>query len=212
MKTLLAVSLFLMMVIVPSSALAEIGADLESKYGVVTDAALNARLERVGMRVSLATQKLYPKCKKLRYKILKDEDLNAMALPDGRIYITSGMMGAVTSDDQLAFVLGHEATHVAQKHSRHQTEGFLLGAILGVGVSLATGGDSRDAIGNGVQIGGVMPAASHCSRSKVIILWPGPKVCKCLPTSMAAARLVYRFWAGSPRTRTPKTGWSGQGN
>jgi len=50
------------------------------------------------------------------FSALNDESVNAMALPDGSIYITRGMLEHMTSEAQLASVLAHEAAHVTARH------------------------------------------------------------------------------------------------
>lgn len=65
--------------------------------------------------------------------------VNAFALPDGRIYVTLGLLRAVQNssrpEDELAFVVGHEVTHVTEKHSQGQskkaTEAGILALLLG---------------------------------------------------------------------------------
>ncbi len=42
---------------------------------------------------------------------------NASSLPDGRIYLTTGMLAHVENEAQLAMVLGHEIGHVAEEHA-----------------------------------------------------------------------------------------------
>jgi predicted Zn-dependent protease len=65
--------------------------------------------------------------------------VNAFALPDGRIYVTLGLMRLIQNDpdreDELAFVVGHEVTHVVEHHSAQQAKKslplYLGAAILG---------------------------------------------------------------------------------
>lgn len=53
----------------------------------------------------------------LHYYVLRDATLNAMALPNGNIYINAGLFERLESEDQLALVLAHETAHVIQRHS-----------------------------------------------------------------------------------------------
>jgi len=46
---------------------------------------------------------------------LKDKSVNALALPGGYIFITKGMLGKLTTEAQLAAILGHEITHVVAR-------------------------------------------------------------------------------------------------
>ena len=43
--------------------------------------------------------------------------VNAFALPNGSIYVFSGLLARAENDDQLAGVLAHEATHVTNRHA-----------------------------------------------------------------------------------------------
>jgi predicted Zn-dependent protease len=52
-----------------------------------------------------------------RLRILRDPLVNAFALPNGSIYVNSGLLVRAENDDQLAGVLAHEATHVSNRHS-----------------------------------------------------------------------------------------------
>jgi predicted Zn-dependent protease len=54
-------------------------------------------------------------------KIIDDlETLNAFVTPGGYIYVFSGLIAFLDSEDQLAGVLGHEIAHAALRHSTRQ--------------------------------------------------------------------------------------------
>jgi len=54
-------------------------------------------------------------------KIIDDlETLNAFVTPGGYIYVFSGLIRFLDSEDQLAGVLGHEIAHAALRHSTRQ--------------------------------------------------------------------------------------------
>ena len=42
--------------------------------------------------------------------------MNASVLPTGQVLVFSGLFNAITSDDELAAVLGHEISHVIAGH------------------------------------------------------------------------------------------------
>jgi predicted Zn-dependent protease len=46
----------------------------------------------------------------------KDREINAFALPGGYMGLNLGLVSATTSADEVAGVLGHELTHVTQRH------------------------------------------------------------------------------------------------
>ena len=51
------------------------------------------------------------------FRVVQDIYPNASALPDGRIYLTTGMLAHVENEAQLAMVLGHEIGHVIEEHA-----------------------------------------------------------------------------------------------
>lgn len=48
--------------------------------------------------------------------VVRSAEINAFAVPGGRIYITEGMLAFVASEAELAAVLGHEISHVDLRH------------------------------------------------------------------------------------------------
>jgi predicted Zn-dependent protease len=63
--------------------------------------------------------------------------VNAFALPGGFVYVTRGLLGHVSSEAELAAVIGHEIGHVTAQHGVNQMSkqqvaaaGLLLGMIL----------------------------------------------------------------------------------
>ena len=50
------------------------------------------------------------------FGVIESSDINAFAAPGGYVLITKGLYQRLTSEAQLAGVLGHEVAHVVQKH------------------------------------------------------------------------------------------------
>lgn len=51
-----------------------------------------------------------------KFKVIDAEDVNAMSLPGGIIYVNKGLLKYVQSDHELAAVLAHEIAHSAHHH------------------------------------------------------------------------------------------------
>ncbi len=51
------------------------------------------------------------------FRVVNDPTPNAVALPDGRIFVHSGLLTFVENEAQLTMVLGHEIGHVTERHS-----------------------------------------------------------------------------------------------
>lgn len=65
-----------------------------------------------------------------------DETLNAFCAPGGYIYVYTGIIKFLDSEDELAGVMAHEIAHAAQRHStRQMTKAYGISALY----SIATG-------------------------------------------------------------------------
>ncbi|HEY3424585.1 MAG TPA: M48 family metallopeptidase, partial [Negativicutes bacterium] len=111
----------------------DVGKQLEKQYGLVEDAALQERVNRIGMSmVAVSDRRNLP----YSFKVLNSSEVNALAAPGGFIYIFKGLVDLMPSDDELAGVIGHELGHVVRRHTVHQIEksmgiGLLFGVVFG---------------------------------------------------------------------------------
>ena len=51
------------------------------------------------------------------FVVLRDPTLNAFALPNGHIYVHTGLLSRLDGESQLAMIIGHEMTHVTHRHA-----------------------------------------------------------------------------------------------
>ena len=66
------------------------------------------------------------------FKIVDSPIPNAFALPGGYVYITRGLLALSNSEDELAGVLGHEISHVLERHSIQHIKKSILPALVQV--------------------------------------------------------------------------------
>ena len=57
-----------------------------------------------------------------RFFVVEDPEINAAALPDGTVLVNTALLGAISNEAQLAFILSHEMAHVLQVHYRREIE------------------------------------------------------------------------------------------
>ncbi|MCU1267406.1 MAG: hypothetical protein JWM21_3724 [Acidobacteria bacterium] len=81
------------------------------------EAALDAYLERVGKAV-LGDRQI--ENVNWKFRVLRDPVPNAFALPNGSIYLNTGLLALLEDEGQLASVLAHEVTHVDHRHTYQQ--------------------------------------------------------------------------------------------
>ena len=51
-----------------------------------------------------------------RFYVIEDDALQALSIPGGLLFITTGLLKAVNEEDEVAWILGHEIAHVTQYH------------------------------------------------------------------------------------------------
>ena len=100
------------------------------------DEKLQAYVQQVGERVAKNSHR-----SNLTYHftVVDSPDINAFALPGGYIYIHRGLLAYLSSEAELAAVLGHEVGHVTARHSVQQQSQSTAWGILGQAVAIGTG-------------------------------------------------------------------------
>ena len=108
--------------------------------GAITNHEAAALVQSVGERVvarSDAAKTVYRN--NFRFHLLNDPNtINAFALPGGQIFITTGLLSKMKTEDQLAGVLGHEVGHVVARHSAEKLAQMELAQGLTGAVTMAT--------------------------------------------------------------------------
>ncbi len=87
---------------------------IRERYGVVQDPAIHKYVTLVGD--VLAKQSERPGLP-WKFIVLDTDGVNALAAPGGYVHITRGALSLMTSEAELAGVLGHEIIHVTKKHT-----------------------------------------------------------------------------------------------
>ena len=119
--------------------------------GFIEDEGLQALVQRVGGRLAADSER--PSLP-WEFHVVDDPTPNAFALPGGFIYVTRGMVTLMTSEAQLASVLGHEIGHVTARHSVSQISQQQLAQIgLGLGSIFSPAVQQlSSALGAGLQL------------------------------------------------------------
>jgi len=83
--------------------------------GEIENQQIQDYINRVGQKVANAAPSAHQY--NFSFTAVRDESVNAVALPGGYIFITKGMLKKLDSEAQLAAILAHEITHVVARHS-----------------------------------------------------------------------------------------------
>ena len=112
-----------------------------SHFEIIDDPDIVSYVNEIGNRI-LAV--LPPQPFTYHFHVIKEEVYNAFATPAGHIFVYSGLIVAMTEEDELAGILGHEIGHVYCRHISQKIEqqkklgwatlaGVAAGVLLGVG-------------------------------------------------------------------------------
>ncbi len=104
--------------------------EVRRQMGLYEDAELQRYVESIGMRLASASQR--PNLP-WHFTVVDEPAVNAFALPGGYIYVTRGILPFLSTEADLAGVLGHEIGHVTARHSAQQ---YTKATSAGLGVQL----------------------------------------------------------------------------
>jgi predicted Zn-dependent protease len=102
------------------------------------------------------------------FTAVSDPEVNAFALPGGKICITRGLLARLESVDGMANVMGHEIGHVTARHAVAHYNRQILATAISVGAMVYMGtsdSDYRGLIGIGAIVGTQL-ALAHYSREQ----------------------------------------------
>ena len=92
----------------------QVSLKLRDHFGVYQNEAVTKYVTLVGS--ALAQSSKHPNYD-WKFIVLDTDGVNAYAAPGGIVHITRGLLGLMKNEAELAGVLGHEITHVTEKHT-----------------------------------------------------------------------------------------------
>ena len=123
-----------------------IAKEVEKEYKFYDDPLVQKRVEDIGKKIASVSDR-----KEIDYHffVLNDDEINAVSLPGGFVYVNKGLIDKVSSDDELAGVLAHEVGHIVARHSIKKLQGLQAYSIIRLLVAVApTGGE----VGNAADV------------------------------------------------------------
>jgi len=98
------------------------------------------------------------------FNLVKDDKVNAFAMPGGKVVIFTGIMPVAKDDAGLATVMGHEIAHAIARHGNERMSHGLVTQLGGVALGLALSDRPQQtqelfmtAYGMGAQVGILLP-------------------------------------------------------
>jgi len=139
------------LMLIPESQDIEIGRkyapEVEKELGgKIDNPALQNYIDSVGQRIARISHR--PDWE-YHFVALKDDSLNAFALPGGYIFITKGMLEKLQTEAQLAAILAHETVHVVARDTANAMSNQIGLSLL---LSTATSGETSRGVLTAAQL------------------------------------------------------------
>ncbi len=120
--------------------------EIKKRWPLIQESSVNDYINKVGQEI---IRSIGPQPFAYQFYVLNSPEINAFAVPGGKIFINSGLILLLESEDELAAILAHEIGHGVARHIAKRGEKVqkvtlaTLGAIL-AGIFL--GGQAAGAI------------------------------------------------------------------
>ncbi|MCE9620103.1 MAG: M48 family metallopeptidase [Planctomycetes bacterium] len=137
---------------------------------VLSSGPVNDRIQTIGARIAAAAKQRYPEMANSmawQWTVVDDPKMvNAWMLPGGYGAVYTGIIDFAQSDDEIAVVMGHEASHAI---ARHGGERMSSGAAAQLGAAAAGAATNSSAVAQAAALGlqgGVLLPYSRMQESE----------------------------------------------
>lgn len=143
-----------------------------SEHDVIKGTEEAQMIKRVGEKIKTASERYlnangyqgFLKDFKWEYNLVKDESVNAFAMPGGKIVFFTGILDVAESETGVAVVMAHEIAHALADHGAQRMSAAQLQQLGAVAGTVALSGKSQEtqqifaqAYGLGSQVGVMLP-------------------------------------------------------
>ena len=138
---------------------------IQQSLGPIEDGHVQELVGEVGRRLAEVSHR---PALPYEFTAVSDPEVNAFALPGGKICITRGLLTRLESVDGMANVMGHEVGHVTARHAVAQYNRQIFATAITVGAMVYMGtsdSDYRGVVGLGAILGTQL-ALAHYSREQ----------------------------------------------
>lgn len=160
----------------PDSQIAAMGVDafaqIKQREKISKDPAVNARIQRIGKRIAAAVGRDLPNAE-WEFVVFESDQLNAFALPGGKVGFYTALINLAANDDEIAIVMGHEVAHVSSRHGAERQSQAMAIALGGAALGIGTSNDKNQeyyllAYGVGSTLGSLAYSRHHETEADVV--------------------------------------------
>jgi predicted Zn-dependent protease len=110
--------------------------DIEKKVKLISDPEITEYVSRVGQNIVRNSDAKVP----FTIKVIDSDEINALSLPGGFLYVNSGVITTADEESELAGVLAHEIAHIAARHITEQQTKATIANYAQVPLIILSGG------------------------------------------------------------------------
>lgn len=119
---------------------------VEAKVPLIKDPEVVDYINRVGQKI---LQNVDGKYFDYEFFVIQDQGINAFAMPGGLIFVHTGLLDVISTEDELGCVLAHEIGHIQGRHIARRMERMqavsLASAAMAIGGLFLGGGQASTA-------------------------------------------------------------------
>ncbi|WP_027360034.1 M48 family metallopeptidase [Desulforegula conservatrix] len=138
---------------------------------VISDPDIDEYINRIGKKIAKEFPNPPFQCS---FYVFMENSYNAFAGPGGHVFVNSGLIEAMDSEDELAGIIGHEISHVYLRHisnridySQKVSVGALAGIVAGILLGVGGAGAAASAITAGSMAAGQSLTLAYTRENEV---------------------------------------------
>jgi predicted Zn-dependent protease len=108
--------------------------EVKRRWPMVQEPSVNEYVTRIGKRI---LQSMEPQPFEYQFYVINIPEVNAFAVPGGKVFVNSGLILLVDNEEELAGVMAHEIGHVVARHIAKRSEKALKLSLATLGALLA---------------------------------------------------------------------------
>jgi predicted Zn-dependent protease len=143
-----------------------------NEHQLSTDQSASRMVKTVGTRISQAVEMYLRQSHmaeeinnyKWEFNLIESEEINAWAMPGGKVVVYSGILPIAKDETGLAVIMGHEIGHIVAGHGNERMSHGLAVQMGGIALSAALSSQPQatrelfmTAFGTGTQVGFMLP-------------------------------------------------------
>lgn len=144
---------------------------VRAHFRFIEDPMITAYIEKIGKKIlSVMPVQPFP----YNFYVIRQDIYNAFAGPAGNVFVNSGLIAAMDSEDELAAILAHEIIHVSARHISQKIErtskitlASLAGIVAGIFLGIGGAGEAAQAVTMSSMAAGQTAALSYSRQDEM---------------------------------------------